>query len=284
MASSKFDQQDADDTEKLSCENEVSLAILVDQLNKDSSLGADGLTSKFYKTFKYLIISDLTEAFNNCFFKEMSPSMKQTIIKLLYTKNDRLLLKNWRPTSLLNTDYKILSKILSNRITPILNKIISSNQKCGLPGRKIDHLLYIVQAIIEIAKQNSEKFGLILTEFEKAFDRLSHEFIFKMLKELGFGKIMLQWFELLYKNNISSIEINGAYTLPIKMKRGIKQGCPLSMLFFITAAEALTRKTETNSQISGFTYQNIETKILQYADDTSFFFNDQIRLNQSSMN
>ena len=105
----------------------------------------------------------------------MSPSMKQAIIKLLYTKNDRLLLKNWRPISLLNTDYKILSKILSNRITPILNKTISSNQKCGLPGRKIDHLLYNVQAIIEIAKQNNEKFGLILIEFEKAFDRLSHQ-------------------------------------------------------------------------------------------------------------
>ena len=277
MASSKFDQQDADDIEKLICENEVSLAI--DQLNKDSSPGADGLTSNFYKTFKYLIISDLTEVFNNCFFKkEMSPSMKQAIIKLLYKKNDRLLLKNWRPISLLNTDYKILSKILSNRITPILNKIISSNQKCGLPGRKIDHLLYNVQAIIEIAKQKNEKFGLILIDFEKAFDRLSHEFIFKILKELGFGKIMLQWFELLYKNNISNIEINGAYTPPIKMKRGIRQGCPLSMLFFITAAEALTRKIETNSQIRGFTYQNIETKILQYADDTSFFFNDLISL------
>ena len=85
MASSKFDQLDADDIEKLICENEVSLA--VDQLNKDSSPGADGLTSNFYKTFKYLIISDLTEIFNNCFFKkEMSPSMKQAIIKLLYKK------------------------------------------------------------------------------------------------------------------------------------------------------------------------------------------------------
>ena len=59
------------------------------------------------------------------------------------------------------------------------------------------------------------------------------------------------------------------------MKRGIRQGCSLSLLFFITAPEALTRKIEKNSQIRGFIYQNIETKILQYADDMSFFFNDQ---------
>ena len=85
MASSKFDQQDADDIEKLICENEFSLAI--DQLNIGSSPGADGQTSIFYITFKYLIISDLTEVFNNCFFKkEMSSSMKQAIIKLLYKK------------------------------------------------------------------------------------------------------------------------------------------------------------------------------------------------------
>ena len=99
---------------------------------------------------------------------------------------------HWRPISLLNTDYKILSRILANRITPILSKIISNNQKCGVPGRKIDQILFNIQAVFEIAKQIKEKFSLMLIDFKKAFNRLSHQFIFKIFQEPGFGKMMLE--------------------------------------------------------------------------------------------
>ena len=148
----KIDEPEAIDLEHLISEEEVATAI--DQLNNDSSPGSDGLTSNFYKTFKYLLIKDLTEMLNNCFFKnEMSESMKDAVIKLIFKKNDMLLLKNWRPISLLNTDYKILSKTLANRITPLLSKIILPNQKCGLPKRRIEQLLCNIQAVFEIAKK-----------------------------------------------------------------------------------------------------------------------------------
>ena len=91
---------------------------------------------------------------------------------------------------MLNTDYKIPSKLLANRITFIMNNIISTNQKCGLPNRRFEQILINVQAAFEIAKEKNETLGLFLGDFEKAFDRLSHEFVFKNIKTLGFGQYM----------------------------------------------------------------------------------------------
>ena len=91
---------------------------------------------------------------------------------------------------------------------------------------------------------------------------------------------MLTWLELLYKNTFSHIEINGVLTNSIQMKRGIRQGCPISMLFFIAAANMLTKHIEQQTRIKGFLYQNTHLKILQYADDTTFLFQNFKSLNQ----
>jgi len=100
-------------------------------------------------------------------------------------------------------------------------------QKKGLPNRRIEQLLLNVQAIFEIAEEKYENLNILLVDFEKAFDHLSHDFIFKILKALGFGEIMQNWIKLLYKNTYSNIEINGALTETIQIKRGISQGCPI---------------------------------------------------------
>ena len=83
---------------------------------------------------------------------------------------------------------------------------------------------------------------------------------------------MQNWIKLLYKNIYSNVELNGALTKPVEIKRGIRQDCPISMILFITAADALTRHIEKEKKILGFKYQKFELKILQYADDTTFFF------------
>ena len=257
------------DTELLISMEETEIAI--NQLNKDSAPGSDGLSNIFYKTCWSIIKEDFVEMINNCFLqKRMVPSMGEAIVKLIHKKNQRSLLKNWRPISLLNTDYKILSKVLSNRITPILNDTIMNNQKCGLPGRRMEEVLYNIQATLEISKTKNLSMYLMITDFEKAFDRVNHSFIYKIFKKLGFGPMMIQWLQIVYENITSKIQINGAFTQPILIKRGIRQGCPLSMIYFILAADVLTRHVESNSAIKGFLFNKQEIKIQQYADDTTF--------------
>jgi len=98
---------------------------------------------------------------------------------------------------------------MANRREKEMNKIISKNQKCGLPNRRIEQLLLNVLVIFEIAEEKKKNLNIFLVDFEKAFDLFSHDFIFKILKALSFGEIMQNWIKLLFKNTNSNIEING---------------------------------------------------------------------------
>ena len=130
-----------------------------------------------------------------------------------------------------------------------MNNIISTNQKCGLPNRRIEQILMNVHTAFEIAEEKNKTLGLFLGDFETAFDRLSHEFVFKIIKTLGFEQNMQNWIKLLSKNIYSNVELNGALTKPVQIKRGIRLGCPISMILFITTTDALTRHIEKEKKI-----------------------------------
>ena len=105
---------------------------------KEKSPGEDGLPKEFYHKFQDILIPELCELYNNIVLSGKQPiSQKNAVIKLLYKKGDHRKLKNWRPVSLLNVDYKILSKIMANRLKLVLENIIPSEQKCGIPNRKM---------------------------------------------------------------------------------------------------------------------------------------------------
>ena len=243
-----FEENEMGEINKFIEEEEIEIAINL--LNKESSPGSDGLTEEFYKIFQKLIIPDLKEVFNNTLLKGiLSRSMREAIVKLLHKKSDFKNLKNWRPISLLNTDYKILSKIIVNRLIPLFQKHILPQQNAGLPKRRIENIHYNIQALLELANQRKEQLIIMTIDFEKAFDKISHYFIFKIMEKLKIGNKNLDFIKLLYKDIFSKIEINGDYTSKIKIKRGIRQRCPLSMLLFITCTDLLTRKIQKNEQI-----------------------------------
>ena len=102
-----FEENEIMEINKFIKDEEIEIAIKL--LNNESSPGTDGLTAEFYKSFQKLIIPDLKEVFNNALLKGILPrSMREAIVKLLHKKKDFKNLKNWRPISLLNIDYKIL--------------------------------------------------------------------------------------------------------------------------------------------------------------------------------
>ena len=114
------------------------------QTNK--SPGADGFPVEFYRCFWSSLGQDLVELLNYSYeHGQLSDSQKQGIIRLLYKKDDLLLLKNWRPISLLNTDYKICTKVLANRLKKVLSVILSEDQTCGVPGRSIYENLFLLR-------------------------------------------------------------------------------------------------------------------------------------------
>ena len=126
----------SEDQEK--CEGALTLSECYEalsQMQTNKSPGADGFPVEFYRRFWSSVGPDLVEVLNYCYeHGQLSDSQKQGIIRLLYKKEDPLLLKNWRPISLLNTDYKICTKVLANRLKKVLSVILSEDQTCGVPA------------------------------------------------------------------------------------------------------------------------------------------------------
>ena len=109
------------------------------------------------------------------------------------------LLKYWKPISLLSTDYKILTKILANRLKQVLPDVISEEQNCSIPDKTISHNLFLIRDIIPYAKDKNNNFYLLQIDQEKAFDKTDRFFLFKAIKKLGFFQTYVEFMKYYIK-------------------------------------------------------------------------------------
>ena len=168
----------------------------------------------------------------------------------------------------MNTDYKIITKTITNRIQPFVGKVISPEQTCNLKQRKIRHNLNGIRDAIIAANRNNEKACLIALDQMKAFDRVDHNFIFKCLEKMNFPTKIIKLIRTLYQNPTSRVKINGLLTEAIEILRGVRQGCPLSAILYIIVAEILTIAIKQNPKIKGLSTLN-QPFLSQYAEDTA---------------
>ena len=130
-------------------------------MENGKSRGTAGIAIEFYKEFFELLKKDLQDIFNNVLFEQKitAQTWNQAIISLISKQTEKLnSLKYWRPISLLCTDYKILTKILANRLKQILPDIISQEQNCSIPQRTIFNNLFLIRDLIKYQKEKKQKF------------------------------------------------------------------------------------------------------------------------------
>lgn len=273
-----LDDEQKDSCEGLLTESECRNALKGFQKNK--SPGTDGLTTEFYCFFWDQLRNTMIDSFNYGFLKgELSISQRQGIIRLIPKKNKNLsFIKNWRPISLLNVDYKIATKALALRLKKVLPSIINNAQTGYIEGRFIGENIRLISDVIDFtAEQNLEGIALFI-DFEKAFDSLEWEFLLKALDTFQFGLDFKNWVKILY-TNISSCTINNGYASNwFELTRGVRQGCPLSGLLFVLAVELLSNSIRARNDIKGIQVGNREIKLSQYADDTTSFCKDESSL------
>ena len=186
-------------------------------------------------------------------------------------------LKYWRPIFLLCTDYKILTKILANRLKQVLPDTISKEQNCSVLQQTIFNNLLLIRDLIKYQKEKTNKFYLLQVDQEKAFNKIDRPFLFKTMEKIGFSKCYIEITETLYKDNILIIINNGFLSDTVTVIRGLGQGCPLSLPLYVIQVEVTTKNINNENTIMGLTIPNSrkQIKISQYADASNFFLQNQ---------
>ena len=156
------------------------------------------------------------------------------MITLLEKKDkDGRFIRNWRPISFTNVDVKIASKAIARRLETILTELIHHNQNGFVKGRSLFDAVRMIDDRLELAQITNKSGILVAIDFEKAFDSLDHTFLLKLLEKLNFGAYFLQWIETFY-TNISGCVLNNGFTTDLfQVRRGVRQGDPISTAFII---------------------------------------------------
>ena len=170
------------------------------------------------------------------------------------------------PISLINTDLKIITRALANRLRPILPTIIHQSQT-AVDKRKIDHTIHIIRDLIDLTEKEESEAAFMFLDQEKAFDRVNHKFLFKTMEAFGIGQQFINWVKILYSNATTKVNINGHLSDNIPLNRGVRQGCPLSSLLYVMVIEVLALQLRKNPDIVGFHIQGEKIISLHYADD-----------------
>ena len=163
-------------------------------LKRSHHAGPEKLPAEFYQDFEYMLIDPFMEMINQTqkqgYFE---PGVRSGEIALQYKKEDPRDVRNYRPITLLNVDYKIFAHMLVSRLKVVLDDIITDAQLGFVPGREISestHFLKLLQAKLE----ESDDEGIIIAlDWEKAFDRVSWEYLHQATEALGFGPNMRAW-------------------------------------------------------------------------------------------
>ena len=255
------------------------IAAAVKALPKEKSPGGDGLPAEFYQFFYSKIKNLLMEAYSYA-RKEgfLNISARRGLICLIPKREKNiLLLKNWRPLTMLATDFKILAKILATRMKTVLPSIISESQSGFMESRQISTTIRTTMDIL-----NSKKLkGYVLSvDFEKCFDKIETCAILGSLRYFNFGEEFVAWVALLLNGFQSCIVHNGFFTKYFNVTRSTHQGDPLAPYLFLICGEVMALEVKNNANIKGITLNELETLILQFADDTQFFLNTEQSLNE----
>ena len=239
------------------------------QMKNGKCPGMDGISVDFYKCFFHVIGQDLFEAIQEAIETgHLHSSALLGVINLIpKSGKDTRRLKNLRPISLLNVDFKIFEKALANRIKSVIDTLASEDQKGFLKQRRIATNIRRVLDLLKHADDEKIEAIILSIDFIKCFDLISHEAVFKTLEFFNFGSAFIDMVRITYRGCTSVVQNNGFFSRSINIEKGVRQGAPNSSFLFLLCAEVLAIMLKEQSAIQGIPVKEIIFLLGQYADD-----------------
>ena len=205
---------------------------------------------------------------------ELPKDFIQVYTSILYKyegvpEKDPANLKGYRPLSLMNADYKIYTSILMRRLIAAINPIIGDHQSAFLTGRQIGDNVKLMQGLIDqYGGSHTDGLQLMFLDQEKAYDRVSHSYLWAMMEAMSIPNIMIRQMQALYRGRTTRIYINGFPTNEVQVLSGLGQGDPLSCPLYVIAIEGLALLLQ-HSSLSGIQIGTERITCSMFADDTA---------------
>jgi len=175
--------------------------------------------------------------------------------------------------------YKVIAKVMAERIKKVLSFVIDESQLAFLKDRGILDSVLTANEMVEDLRRGGRRGLCLKVDFEKAYDSVRWEFLYDMLQKLGFHNRWIMWVKGCLKSATVLVLVNGSPTDEFIPSRGLRQGDPLAPFLFIVVAEdlaGLVRQAVKAHLLSGLKIgrKEVELSLLQFADDTLFLCED----------
>ena len=207
-----------------------------------TSPGPDGIPPELWRRGGDVLYPLLAKVFSAIGQLGSTPEeMLDGVVVPIFKAGDAAQPGNYRPITLLNTDYRLLAKILNSRLTPALAQALGPEQTAFLPGRLIGDNIAFMQMLPEVLRSNAARglptsAALAFLDFRKAYDTVSRSFLFAAMSAMGAGPGLIRWTSALLSSTKAAAMVNGFVSPPVSWSAGVHQGCPLSPALYLSFA------------------------------------------------
>ncbi|GJZ71170.1 retrotransposon protein, putative, ty1-copia subclass, partial [Tanacetum coccineum] len=258
-----------------SCVTRSEIRNAVWECGENKSPGPDGFSFEFFRRYWNFIGPDFCSAIE-CFFTIgfLPKGCNASFIALIPKVLDAKFVSDFRPISLIGSVYKVITKILANRLAPVISDIVSDSQSAFIANRSILDGPFILNEIIAWCKRKNKQALIFKVDFAKAYDSVRWDYLLDVLIAFGFGPNWCKWIRGILSSAMASILVNGSPTSEFPFYCGLKQGDPLAPFLFILIMESLhisVSKAVDEGVFKGLSIQGSDPiSHLFYADDAVF--------------
>jgi hypothetical protein len=230
--------------------------------------GRDGISNDFFKTNLEGLKEGMLEIFNQMLIEQKLTELQQRGVIVCIPKSVKAVaLDDFRPITLLNSDYKILARIVEGRIRPALVELLHASQYCSVPGKSIFDAVASVRDAVTYGEMANTPLCVLSLDFKEAIDKISHKYLFTILQSYGFSDTFLRCIKNMYTNATSVVHINGHISKPIPIQSSIRQGCPLSVTLFALCLNPLLHRLDQTLKGLSIHQRQQPSAVIAYADD-----------------
>ncbi|KAJ9536532.1 hypothetical protein OSB04_un000284 [Centaurea solstitialis] len=211
-------------------------------IGNDKAPGSDGFTSKFFKSAWSVVGSDVQVAIHNFFYSgRLTKELNHTLLCFIPKVPNATRVTDFRPISCCNVLYKVISKIIAERMKPFLSHLIGSDQSAFIPGRRISgNILMAHELVAGYQRDIGRPRCAFKIDLRKAYDTVNWRYLIRMLHGFGFHPVFCKWIDEMLNTSSFSIALNGDTFGFFKGARGLRQGDPISPYLFTIVMEGFS--------------------------------------------